>query len=484
MSKYFDYSKEPRRAILFIDVKSNYASIECVQRSLPPLDTSLCVMSRADNSSGLILASSPKFKEVFGMKNVSRARDLPFLIDSKKFNYSLWYRKHTDIHGRREEPTIKHVAFIESWAKRTLIVPPQMQLYVDYKIKLTKIFSDFTSIDEIHSYSIDESFLDVTEALNFFFPNGSNKYIKMEKIAKEIQLTILKKLGLYVTVGMGDNPLLAKVAMDIYAKHNKNMRALIRYEDVPSMLWTIDKMTDFWGIGQATEKQFNKIGIHSIKELANGNPNRIKEKMGIIGLQHFFHVNGIDESNVKEKYVPKSSSFSNSQILPHDYHKQGEIELVIREMVEKIAIRLRREKKYTSNISVYIGASFQSSIPSINKSINIEATYDTNELQRIAIDLFRTKYKGGTFRQIAISANKLSDSTIQQLSLFDFLEDNEISMKEKKIQKVVDEIRDQFDFLAIQKASSLLKGSRVKAREKLIGGHSAILEDEEKKNDS
>lgn len=106
LNNFFDYSLEPRRAILFEDVKSNYASIECVQRNLNPLTTSLCVMSRADNSKGLTLASSPTFKKVFGMKNVSRASDLPFLIETRKFNYPQWYRTHTDIHGQRTEPTL------------------------------------------------------------------------------------------------------------------------------------------------------------------------------------------------------------------------------------------------------------------------------------------------------------------------------------------------------------------------------------------
>ncbi|TKV30225.1 DNA polymerase, partial [Citrobacter sp. TBCS-11] len=93
---------------------------------------------------------------------------------------------------------------------------PQMQLYVDYKLKMNEILLNYTSIDEIHSYSIDESFLDVTESLNFFFPELKNKYLQMDKLAQKFQREVLDKLGLYVTVGMGDNPLLAKVAMDVY----------------------------------------------------------------------------------------------------------------------------------------------------------------------------------------------------------------------------------------------------------------------------
>lgn len=95
-SNHFDYEREPRRAIFFEDVKSNYASIECIELGLNPMTTSLCVMSRADNSNGLILAASPTFKKVFGMSNVSHSKELPFLPDTRKFNYRLWYQKHTD----------------------------------------------------------------------------------------------------------------------------------------------------------------------------------------------------------------------------------------------------------------------------------------------------------------------------------------------------------------------------------------------------
>lgn len=98
----------------------------------------------------------------------------------------------------------------------------------------------------------------------------------------------------------------------------------------------------------------NKLGISSIKELTNADPLLLKQKLGTIGLQHFFHANGIDESNVREKYIPKSSSFSNSQILPRDYHKQKEIELVIKEMAENLAIRLRKGGRMASNLSLYV----------------------------------------------------------------------------------------------------------------------------------
>lgn len=176
------------------------------------------------------------------------------------------------------------MAFIESWANRAWLVPPQMQLYVDSKLKVTEVLTNYTSIEEIHSYSIDKSFLDATESLNIFYPDIKNRYIQMNLIALDLQRKIRDKLELYVIVGMGDNPLLA---MDNYAKHNNNMRALIRYEDGPSKLWTLPKMTNFWGIGCQTEKRLNKLGITAIKEIDNTAPLLLKQKFGTIGLQQF-----------------------------------------------------------------------------------------------------------------------------------------------------------------------------------------------------
>jgi DNA polymerase V len=469
-----DYNYEPRRAIFFEDVKSNYASIECVERKLHPLTTSLCVMSRSDNSYGLILASSPKFKEVFGKSNVSRAADLPFLIESRKFNYQSWYAKHTDIHGQRTEPTLQYVAFIESWAKRTHIVPPQMGLYIDKNIEMQKILSNYTSLEEIHSYSIDESFIDVTESLNLFYPGIPNRYKQMDKLAQKLQREVLERMGLYITVGMGDNPLLAKISMDNYAKHKRNMRDLIRYEDVPTKLWTIEKMTDFWGIGRGTEKALKKLGIYSIKELAHANPDLIKRKLGIVGLQQFFHANGIDETNVHERYRKKSESYSNSQILPRDYEKQGEIELVLKEMAEHLAIRLRKGKKLAGGLSLYVRPSFNSSMKMIKTSNKIDPTQSTTVIQREIIRLFREKYEGGTIREIGIGGFNLSSENIKQLSLFEtMLQDDPWDKKLEALQQAIDEIREKFDFTAIQKASALTEGSRVLERNKMIGGHAA-----------
>lgn len=128
----FDYSREPQADIAFVDMKSFYASVECVERGLHPLKTSLCVMSRADNANGLILASSPMFKKFFGKSNVGRSYDLPFDIHTRKFSYYNAKSQGLSI-------TPEYVSFIEQWAQATLVVPPRMDLYIQKNIAIQNI---------------------------------------------------------------------------------------------------------------------------------------------------------------------------------------------------------------------------------------------------------------------------------------------------------------------------------------------------------
>ena len=183
-----DYSKEPCSDIAFIDMKSFYASVECVKRGLHPLNTSLCVMSRADNSKGLILASSPTFKEVFGKKNVGRSRDLPFDINTRKFNYANAYRQNIKI-------TKEYVNYIEKWASKTFIVPPRMALYIAENLKIQKILQNYAGKDEIYPYSIDEGFIDLTTSLDYFVSDKNmSKREKLDVISSKIQNEIFQQL--------------------------------------------------------------------------------------------------------------------------------------------------------------------------------------------------------------------------------------------------------------------------------------------------
>lgn len=307
----FDYSREPRSDIAFVDMKSFYASCECIALGLDPLKTSLCVMSRVENSSGLILAATPLFKKNFGSQNVSRSYNLPFDVHTRKFNYAAAHKQGLPI-------TADYVRFIEDAAQKTLLVPPRMNYYIQKNMEIQKIFQDFAAPDDIFPYSIDEGFLDLTSSINYFIPDQTlDRRTKLDLLAARIQQAIWKKTGIYASIGLSNaNPLLAKLALDIEAKHTKKMRVNWSYEDVPRKVWTIPTMTDFWGIGHRTATRLKKLGIHSIYDLAHFNPDILKKEMGVLGLQLWFHAHGIDESNVHKPYQVKSHGLGNSQILP------------------------------------------------------------------------------------------------------------------------------------------------------------------------
>lgn len=463
-----DYSREPRSDIAFIDMKSFYASVECVKRGLHPLTTSLCVMSRADHSNGLILASSPTFKRVFGKANVGRSRDLPFDIESKKFRYDTARKQNLKI-------SKKYIDFIETWAQKTLIVPPRMAIYIEENMKIQRVLLNFASQDEIHPYSIDEGFLDLSSSLDYFIRDRRmNKKQKLDLLSSKIQRAIWEETGIFSSIGMSNaNPLLAKLALDNEAKQTPTMRANWSYEDVETKVWNIENLTDFWGIGAGIARRMNKLGIFSIRDLANANPEELKQEFGVIGLQLWFHANGVDESKLSNPYKAKSGGIGNSQILPRDYAVQSEIELILKEMAEQVAVRLRRRKKKAKVVAIHVGFSHKTEQKSISVSKKIHPSQSTEVLAKHVIDLFRSKYRGGAVRNIGIRYEKLTEETHSVFSIFDDIEKME---KQEQLDKSVDEIREKFGYLSVQRASYLLEASRVKERSKLIGGHCGGLE--------
>lgn len=294
---------------------------------------------------------------------------------------------------------------------------------------------------------------------------------KLDVVSSKIQHDIWKKTGIISTVGMSNaNPLLAKLALDNEAKKTPTMRANWSYEDVETKVWNIPVMTDFRGIGSRTEKRLHKLGVTSIKELANFNPDILKKEFGVNGVQLWFHANGVDESNVHEPYKPKSHGLGNSQVLPTDYIRQREMEIVLAEMAEQVAIRLRHEHKKATVVHIAVGYSKYEMKAPINAQMKIEPTNITKVLIDTVLRLFRNKYSNGAVRSIGISYSGFVDENYSLISLFD---DTEIVEKEEKLQSAIDTIRDKFGFLAVQKGTVLLDSSRNIARSKLVGGHSA-----------
>ncbi len=432
----FDYEKEPSRDILCLDCKSFYASCEAVERGLDPLTVKLVVMSYpSDNTrergSGLILASSPEAKKAYNISNVSRARDLPF-----------------------------------PYPDDLVIAAPRMNLYMQVNRKINSIYREFVDDSNIAVYSVDETFLDVTDSLKYF--NCDRAY----DLARIIQRRVYEETGIFTTVGIGDNPLLAKLALDNESKKNKDMKAEWRYADVASKLWPITDITDIWGIGHRTAIRLKNLGIETMHDLAHFNYYKLKAEMGVIGAQLYAHAWGIDRSFIGEVYVPKSKSVGNSQVLNRDYNKRDEIEIVLRELSDQVATRLRKIDKKTTSVSLWIGYSLKyvddEGRSGFSKQIAIKPTNSSQKIAEAVLVIFNQFYYGQTIRNIGINTAKLETPNTQQLDLFDNVENQD---QEDDFNAVVDEIRRKHGFTKLVYTSSLLEGGRAIARSSLVGGH-------------
>lgn len=425
----YDYAKEPRRVVFLIDTKSFYASVESVKLGLNPLKSILVVMSEAQNTNGgLVLAASPQAKKIFGISNVTRRRDVP------KDN-------------------------------RIKVVPPRMNLYIKYNLAINEIFRTFAAEEDVHPYSIDESLIDMTESWHLF---GASP----REVAREIQLKVKKELGLYLTVGIGDNPVLAKFALDLEAKRTHSLIGEWHYEDVQDKLWPITQLDALWSVGHKTAEKLNKLGIQSVYDLAHYNPYLLKQKFGIIGSQLFAFSWGIDRALIRQHYTPKAKSYGNSQVLPRDYSLQSEIEIVIREIAEQVGARIRAHHKATTVINIGIGFSYREKENNgrggFGHSMKIDATNDNELLAAYAITLFRDKWQGEVVRNISVSCGGLVADNVVQLNLFD---DTQKSLKHRNLDRTVDQIRQKYGLTSLVKLSSKASGGTAIQRAGLVGGH-------------
>ena len=429
MVSLMDYSNEPKGVYAVIDNKSFYATVECSMRRLNPLTTPLVVMSEAHNTgSGLIMAASPMAKKIFHIKNVSRGKDLP------------------------RDP-------------RLIVVPPRMNLYIEKNMAVNKIFNEYVAPDDILPYSIDESILNLTHSWKLF---GNNILEVVRKIQHEVKI----REHLILTVGLGNNPLQAKIALDVYAKHNREFIGVITNETVPRKIWTIPELTQIWGIGERTKRNLNRLGINNMYELAHCNPYMLKSAMGIMGTQLFATAWGIDRTDLATPLVYQDKSIGNSQVLAKDYVDQQEIEVVIREIGSQVAARLRAQEKQCSGVYLAIGYSMgvtdENGFTGFAHSSKLDvSTAETNTINEQLIWLFEKYWDNqASVRTIAVSCTRLSHRFGEQIDIF-----NQKAPKMMKLEDTMDEIRRRFGKTAIIRANSLSKGGTFIERSKLVGGH-------------
>ncbi|GAK47629.1 possible DNA-directed DNA polymerase [Secundilactobacillus oryzae JCM 18671] len=423
-----DYANEPHGVFFLIDIKSFYASVECVQRHENPLRTPLVVMSEAANTNGgLILATSPMAKKLFHVSNVSRVRDVP------------------------ED-------------NRLIVVPPRMNLYIEQNLIINNIFRQFVTDQDLYPYSIDESILDMTHSWHLF---GQTH----REAALAVQHMVLQRTGLYTSIGIGETPVQAKIALDVYAKHDPDFIDEMTYQTVPKLIWPIKDLTEVWGIGRRTAAHLNRLGIYSMDDLAHTDPYWLKEEMGVIGTQLFAVAWGIDRSKLSQRIKVREPSLGNSQVLPRDYHRQEEIELVLRELANQVASRVRRHGKQARRVSLSIGFAYaaEGERGGFSHTVTIPQTNSNREIAETVITMFRKYWEREPVRNVAVSCGQLAADSGQQLDLLDGGIEQQI--KRDNYDRVTDAIRQRFGTTALVMASSLLKGGTMIERASLVGGH-------------
>ena len=410
-----------QRSIAVIDLKAFYSFVECIDRGLDPWTTPLVVADKERGKNTIVLSVSPYLKQK-GVPSRLRINDLP---KGYKYVYAV----------------------------------PRMERYIEKSAEVVRVMMEYIAEEDIHVYSIDEAFMDLTTYLNYY------KKTPLQMV-KMIIDAIKDKTGLQATGGIGDNFFLAKVALDIYAKHEKNGIATLRQNEVPEKLWTVSPLTKIWGIGSRTEAHLNKIGIYTMEQLAHSNREFMRSEFGIMGDQLVDMANGIDESNIREEYVPKERSLSQAQVLFRDY-KMNEVPLIIREMCDDLSSRMRNENKMCGVVSLYIGYSKNQGGFARQMSL-LQDTDDRETLCNALLEIYKAHIRDLPIRNVGISFGKLKINDHSQLNLF---EEPEKQISKHDLQKTMDRLQDKYGKNILLRASALLENSTIIERHNQIGGH-------------
>ena len=410
-----------KRVIAVIDLKAFYSYVECLDRGLDPWKEPLVVADKDRGTNTIVLSVSPFLKKQ-GIPSRCRIKELP-----KKYKY--------------------------------IYAVPRMERYLEKSAQVIDVLYHFVAEEDVHVYSIDEAFVDLTTYLKYY-----------NKTPLQMVTTIINQIkeetGLQATAGIGDNFFLAKIALDIYAKKERNGIARVGANDIKEKLWPITPLSKVWSIGPRMESRLNKIGLFTVKDIALSNLDYLRDKFGVIGEQLWRHTNGIDEADIHEKYEPKEHSLSLSQVLFRDYNQKEAI-TIIREMVDTLASRMRNENKMTKVVAIYVGYS-KNMGGFARRSTLLAPTDDTELLLKAILEIYHMYIKDLPIRTIGINFGGLAESTYQQLNMF---EDDKEQIKRRNLQKTMDKLHSKFGKNSVLRASSLLEESTIKERNNFIGGH-------------
>lgn len=434
---------EADKHYLCIDLKSFYASVECVDRGLDPMTTKLVVADLSRSDKTICLAVSPAMKAL-GVPGRCRVFEIPKGIDY-------------------------------------IAAPPRMSRYIEASAEVYGVYLDFIAKEDIHVYSIDEAFFDVGPYLKLYGCTA-------RELGERMRRAVFERTGIPAACGLGTNLYLAKIALDITAKHSADFFGELDEESYRASLWDHTPLTDFWRIGPGIQRRLGELGIHTMGQVAMASEDVLYDEFGIdaeILIDHAWGKESVQISDIRA-YVPKSRSLSEGQVLMRDY-AYDEALVVAKEMAEALALRLVEQGSEASGVSFWAGyAALPEEQYLIKLSIErrqrlapgaggsrrfLSPTSSTRQFRHAVEEIFLEQVDPDRMvRRLGIGAEGIvaRGAAGVQRSLFD---DEEAEADEHARSTAVNDIKRKFGKNAILKAMDLLPGATARERNSTIGGH-------------
>ncbi len=489
----------PEKCYIAIDLKSFYASVECVDRNLDPLDSCLVVADLSRTDKTICLAVSPALKHwgVPGRPRLFEVQQQAALVNDQR------RRRAPGRSFRARSTSAKELDADPSLELDFLVAAPRMGRYMEVSAKIYDVYLHYIAPDDIHVYSIDEVFLDATQYLA--------KYrLTAQELARKLIHAVLEATGITATAGIGENLFLCKVAMDIVAKHippdSHGVRvAEMSVHDFRQTLWTHQPLTDFWRVGPGTAEKLRKHGMHTLGDVARmsvKNQELLYQLFGVNAELLVDHAWGLESCTIRDikDYRPAGKSLGSGQVLqePYDF---PHAELVVREMGDQLALSLVAHGYVTDQLVLWIGydtASLKAGQPQYTGAIHQDrygravpdgAHGSIRFPARISSSKILTQAAGELFRKIAnpkllvrritIAAGRVFPAQApppRQPELFSLPEEEETQkalQRERRQQQAVLAIQQKLGKNAILKAMNLEEGATTRTRNTQVGGHRA-----------
>ena len=411
---------------LCIDLKSFYASVECVARDLDPMTTNLVVADPERTEKTICLAITPAMKAL-GVKNRCRIFEIP-----------------------------KHIKYITA--------PPRMQKYIDTAADIYAVYLKYIAKEDIHVYSIDEAFMDVTDYLALY-------RMSARELGQRIMDDIYHTTGVRAACGVGTNLYLAKIALDITAKHSSDFIGELDEASYRKSLWDHKPLTDFWRIGSGIAKRLEPYGIRTMRDIANADENLLYHLFGIdaeLLIDHAWGREPVTMADIKS-YKSHTNCLSSGQVLGCDYPYDKGL-LIVKEMMDLLCLDLVEKDLITKSITLHVSYPNRLNIPSAHGTATLDVETNSDVLLIPAVTALYERIVNPAYgvHRVNITCNNVMPEEYHQYHFF--VDGNELE-RNRKMQQAVISIKNKFGKDAILKGMNLEEGAMTRERNHQIGGH-------------